>query len=210
MKKKLLDKLSSRPCEDEDIFIIVFMHIPIFRFSRSKRVRSCKENPKTAPDFGYCAAQNQAYFRYKLYGIFTVKGAITSFGISAVNVDDIEYFKDLRTLYRDCLLLGNNAYLSDPLQLELFKENGLLLKTRMPANQKNYCKQPTIFRKVRKRIGTVFYQLCDQFRIQKNYAKIFRGFAAPILAKITGFTLIQYMNKFTFDKQLNYIKYTLI
>jgi len=44
----------------------------------------------------------------------------------------------------------------------------------MRKNQRNYSKQPYLFRKFRKRIETLFSQLCDQFMIRRNYAKSFK------------------------------------
>ena len=64
----------------------------------------------------------------------------------------------------------------------------------MRNNQKNYKRQPYIFRK--KRIETLFSQLCDQFMIRRNYAKSFEGFKTRVLSKITALTVIQYINKF--------------
>lgn len=46
----------------------------------------------------------------------------------------------------------------------------------MRRNQKEYKPQAYIFRKSRKRIETLFSQLCDQFMIRRNYAKSFDGF----------------------------------
>ena len=160
--------------QGEDTFIIDSMPIEICRFSRAKRARICSQDYNKAPSYGYCAAQNSTYYGYKLHGISTVNGVITSFDLSKVNVHDIEYLKDIRTHYANCLLLGDKAYLSDPMQLELFEDNGLLLKTPMRMNQKNYHKQPAVFRRVRKRIETIFSQFCDQFKIQRNYAKTFQ------------------------------------
>ncbi|PWJ92225.1 hypothetical protein BC749_11720 [Flavobacterium araucananum] len=54
----------------------------------------------------------------------------------------------------------------------------------MRKNQKNYKEQPYILRKSRKRIETLFSQLCDQFMIRRNYAKSFLGFKTRILSKI--------------------------
>jgi hypothetical protein len=51
-------------------------------------------------------------------------------------------------------------------------------------SQKGYKPQAYIFRKSRKRIETLFSQLCNQFMIRQNYAKSFQGFKARILAKI--------------------------
>ena len=64
-------------------------------------------------------------------------------------------------------------------------------------------KLASIFRKSRKRIETLFSQLCEQFRIRNNYAKSFQGFKTRILAKITALTLVHYINKFIFDRPIN-------
>ena len=77
-------------------------------------------------------------------------------------------------------------------------------------NQKNYKPQAYVFRKSRKRIETLFSQLCDQFLIRRNYAKTFEGFKTRILAKITALTLVQYINKSIFDRPINKIKNQLI
>ena len=80
----------------------------------------------------------------------------------------------------------------------------------MRSNQKEYKKQPYIFRKKRKRIETLFSQLCDQFMIRRNYAKSFQGFKTRILSKITALTVVQYINKFVFDSNINNIKIGII
>ena len=76
----------------------------------------------------------------------------------------------------------------------------------MRKNQPNYKKQPYVFRKSRKRIETLFSQLCDQFMIRRNYAKSFDGFKTRILAKITAMTIIQFINKFHFERNINNLK----
>ena len=80
----------------------------------------------------------------------------------------------------------------------------------MRRNQKDYRKQPAVFRRLRRRIETVFSQFCDQFNIQKNYAKSFPGLGTRIIAKVAAFTLLQYLNQFELGRELNHVKYTLI
>jgi len=80
----------------------------------------------------------------------------------------------------------------------------------MRINQTGYKKQPYIFSKSRKRIKTLFSQLCNQFMIRRNYAKSFEGFKTRILSKITALTLIQYINKFIFQRPINNIKIKII
>ena len=84
------------------------------------------------------------------------------------------------------------------------------LETPKRMNQVNYRPQPYVLRKSRKKIETLFSQLCDQFLIRRNYAKTFEGFKTRILAKITALTLVQYINKFNFDRPINNIKNQLI
>ncbi|GAA5040822.1 hypothetical protein GCM10011506_42330 [Marivirga lumbricoides] len=59
-----------------------------------------------------------------------------------------------------------------------------------------------LFRKTRKSVESLFSQLCHQFMIRRNYTKTFRGFKTRILAKITVLTLLQFINKIDFDRQL--------
>ncbi|MBL7046804.1 MAG: IS982 family transposase [Candidatus Marinimicrobia bacterium] len=194
----------------EDTFVIDSMPIEICKFARAKRLKICKEDEYTAPSYGYCAAQNQTYYGYKLHGVCTLEGVVTDFDLSKANVADIHYLGDIRDRYHSCTLLGDKAYLSNELQTELFETNRMILNSPMRANQKQFRKQPAVFRKVRKRIETIFSQLCDQFMIRRNYAKTFHGLASRILSKITAFTLLQYINKFISGRPLNHVKHALI
>ena len=109
----------------------------------------------------------------------------------------------------DCTLLGDKGYLSARWQLDLFDSCNIKLNTPMRNNQKNYKKQPYLFRRSRKRIETLFSQLCDQFMIRRNYAKSFNGFKTRILSKITALTIVQYINQFINNRNLNNIKINL-
>lgn len=65
----------------------------------------------------------------------------------------------------------------------------------MPNNNANFKPFHKMLSKARKRIETVFSQLCDQLIIQRNYAKSFDGFSSRVLSKITALTLIQWFNQ---------------
>lgn len=56
-------------------------------------------------------------------------------------------------------------------------ENFLSYQRRKPKELK---KQSYTFRKSRKRIKTLFSQLCDRFMIRMNYTKSFEGFENPL------------------------------
>jgi hypothetical protein len=62
-------------------------------------------------------------------------------------------------------LLSDTGYLSRACQIDLFESVQKILETTMGSNQKDFVPQPYLFKKWRKRLGTIFSQLCDQFMI---------------------------------------------
>ena len=199
-------KLASRFLEFEDHFIVDSMPLEICKFARHRRIKNCKNEFETAPSKGFCASQNNWFYGYKLHGVCSINGIFHSLDITKAEVHDVHFLKNIKQQMSDCVLLGDRGYLSQSIQLDLFQTVNIKLETPKRTNQKDYRPQPYIFRKSRKRIETLFSQLCDQFRIRNNYAKTFEGFKTKILAKITALTLIQYINKFIFDRPINNIK----
>jgi len=167
------EQLSNFFNEFEDCFIVDSMPLEVCKLSRSGRSKICKEQPYCTPDKGYCATQSTSYYGYKLHAVCSTKGVFKSLDISPASVHDIHYLKDIKTQLNDCLLIGDRGYLSADIQLNLFDEYNIKLSTPMRKNQYNYKQQPYVFRKSRKRIETLFSQLCDQFMIRRNYAKSF-------------------------------------
>ena len=196
--------------EFENYFIVDSMPLEICKMARHNRIKICKGDFKTAPDKGFCACQNSWFYGYKLHGVCTVSGVFQSIDITKASFHDVHLLKDLKCQMSDCVLLGDRGYLSSTLQLDLFETANIKLETPMRINQIGFKKQPYIFRKSRKRIETLFSQLCDQFMIRRNYAKSFQGFKTRILAKITALTLVQFINKFIFDRPINNIKTQII
>jgi len=207
---KIRLKLASSFIEFEKYFIVDSMPLEICKFSRHNRIKICKDEFETAPSKGYCASQNNWFYGYKLHGVCSVNGIFHSLEITKAEVHDVHFLKNIKQQMSDCVLLGDRGYLSESIQLDLFRTVNIKLENPMRMNQKQYKPQPYIFRKSRKRIETLFSQLCDQFRIRNNYAKSFQGFKTRILAKITALTLVQYINKFIFDRPINNIKNQII
>lgn len=123
-----------------------------------------------------------------------------------VFVHDIHYLQDVKSKLSDCMLLADKGYLSTQQQLDLFETTNIKLETPSKKESKNYKKQPCVFRKSKKRIETLFYQLCDQFIIGRNYAKSFVEFKTKILSKIRALTTIQYSNRFIENRNINNLK----
>ena len=133
-------------------------------------------------------------------------GIVQSLDVSRASVHDIHYLHDIQDQFCDCTIIADKSYLSTPWQLELFVNNNIDLSTPKRKNQKRHRAYPYVLKKTRKRIETLFSQLCDQFMIRRNYAKSFCCFKTRILAKITALTTIQYLNKYILNRNTNNLK----
>jgi hypothetical protein len=207
--EKIRQQLSSQFNEFENYFIVDSMPLEVCKTSRASRSKICKEEEFCFPNKGFCASQNFYYYGYKLHGVCSVSGVFHSIDITPASVHDIHFLKDIKHQLSDCVLLADKGYLSASIQLNLFETAKINLQTPKRRNQKDFQKQPYIFRKSRKRIETLFSQLCDQFMIRRNYAKSFDGFRTRILSKISSLTMIQYLNRFVFNRPVNNLKLNL-
>lgn len=190
---------------NQDYYIVDSMPLEVCKLSRSTRSSICKEEYETAPDKGYCASQSNSYYGYKLHAVCTIDGVFTDFDLSQASIHDIHYLKNIKSMYKSCTILGDKGYLSIDYQRDLFSSNQIVLEVPMRRNQNDYKPQAYIFRKARKRIETLFSQLCDQFMIRRNYAKSFDGFKNRILSKIMALTIIQLINKLN-NRNINNLK----
>ncbi|AQX14152.1 MULTISPECIES: IS982 family transposase [Weeksellaceae] len=211
-KRKLFDHierirklLAERFNGSEKYFVVDSMPLEVCKLSRSSRSRICKETDYAMPNRGYCASQKMHYYGYKLHAVCSTEGVFHSLDISPASVHDIHYLKDIKQQIENCTILGDKGYLSAEYQLDLFTSHNIKLEVPMRKNQKNYKIQPHIIRKSRKRIETLFSQLCDQFMIRRNYAKSFLGFKTRILSKIVTLTIIQTINRIA-NRNINNLK----
>ena len=206
IRMKMVEKFN----EFENYFVVDSMPLEVCKLARSSRSRICKEEDYALPNKGFCASQNLHYYGYKLHAVCSIEGVFQSFDLTPASVHDFHYLKDIKSQLSDCVLLGDKGYLSQTIQLDLFNDVNIKLETPKRINQKDYKPQFYQFKKFRKRIETLFSQLCDQFMIRRNYAKSFQGFKTRILAKITTLTTVQYLNKFVFNRNINNLKINLI
>ena len=179
------------------------------RFSRAKRCKLGKNDFETAPNYGFCAAQNTHYYGYKLHALCGLKGVIHSYDLSKASVDDRYWLQDIKYEYQQSTIIGDKGYLNASLQLDLFETAHIHLEVPYRLNQKNW--KPTFkpFAKARKRVETLFSQLDDQFMVCRNYAKKQVGLFARIISKVSAMTVLQYIN-FINNKPIGRIKYALV
>lgn len=70
----------------EDLYILDSMPLEVCKLTRAKRSTIRSENYSTAPNYGYCASHNTYYYGYKLHGMCSLSGVVTSVDISILIV----------------------------------------------------------------------------------------------------------------------------
>ena len=204
--RKLLSEQLNRL---SDVFAIDSMPLEICKLSREKRNKMGKESERHSPDKGYCASQKKYFYGYKLHSVCSASGVVESLDLTKASVHDIHYLKDVKELFSNCIITGDKGYIGRAHQINLFETARIQLEVPLRNNQKEQKPVIRILKKVRKRIETVFSQLCDQFMIQRNYAKSFAGFKSRVLAKGTGLTILQFLNKFIYNQPVSRVKHAL-
>ena len=192
----------------EEYFCVDSKPIEVCRLSRGKRCKMGKNEPDKSPVFGYCATQGVYYYGYKLHAVCGLRGVIHSFDLTAANVHDIHYMKDVKFEFSECSILADRAYLSAELQQDLFSSAHIKLEVPYRLNMKTWKPAFKPYAKARKRIETCFSQLCDHLMLIRNYAKQTTGLFARITAKISTFTVLQYINYIN-NRPLGHVKYAL-
>ena len=192
----------------EFVFCIDSKPVKVCQNARANRCAMGKTDIDRAPAWGYCASQNMHYYGYKLHALCGISGVIHSFDMTAANVHDLHYLKDVQWEYHDCMILGDKGYLSAPVQLDLFQTANITLEVPYRLNQKNWRPPSWTYTRFRKRIETVFSQLGDQFMTIRNYAKQPCGLFTRMAAKVSAFTMLQYFNLIN-HRPIGQVKYAL-
>ena len=185
------ERIASKVDGGEAIFCIDSMPIEVCRPIRSKRCKMGKNNYDKAPNYGYCASQGKHYYGYKLHSLCGLSGVIHSFDLTKASVHDIHYLKDVKCNFQNCTIIGDRGYIGAAIQLDLFEKANIKLEVPYRSNQKDWKPVFSPFAKARKRVETLFAQLCDQFMIIRNYAKQTEGLFTRITGKISALTILQ-------------------
>lgn len=193
----------------ENVFSIDSKPVKVCQNTRAKRCSMGKDDIERAPAWGYCASQGIHYYGYKLHAVCGISGVIHSYDMTAANVHDIRYLKDVQWEYHDCMILGDKGYLSAEVQQDLFNVAKITLEVPYRLNQKNWRPPTWAYKKFRKRIETIFSQLNDQFMMIRNYAKQPLGLFTRTAAKVSALTVLQYVN-YIAHRKIGQVKYALI
>lgn len=206
---KLNQRTSDLLNEGENVFLVDSIPVPICQIARSSRSKICRDDFETAPDKGYSAVSKSYYYGYKLHMVTSVRGIFASMDMSKASVHDVHFLSNIKQSHlNNCTLIGDKGYISKEHQSDLFSSCSIRLETPKRSNQLVKERFAPVFKRSRKRIETLFSQLCDQFMLKRNYAKTNLGVSIRILSKVASVTVLQYINYLN-NKPINHLKYAL-
>jgi hypothetical protein len=195
--------------ESENVFLVDSIPVPVCKIAREKRCKFGSDCVENAPDKGYSAVTKSYYYGYKLHLVTSIKGIFHSMDLTKASVHDVSYLKEIEySGMNNAILIGDKGYLSKQIQIDLFSSCNIKLETPKRNNQRDQQNWHPVFRKSRKRIETLFSQLCDQMMLKRNYAKTLNGLKTRLISKIAAVTLLQYINHQQ-SKPINHLKHAL-
>ncbi|MCO4775912.1 MAG: IS982 family transposase [Flavobacteriales bacterium] len=178
------------------IDLIDSVPIPVVKNSRERSYRICKQEEQTSPRKGYSAVDQRYFIGYKLHLMVDEHGVTNEMQILPANIHDITALKAYEPDFtqQGRTLIGDRGYISTQVQHDLFTIHDIELVVPYRRNQKDYTPFDPELGKKRRRIEVLFSQLCDQFKLKKNYAKTFAGLFTRIMSKLAAIAVLQWVN----------------
>ncbi len=183
VKKQLFEYIAER--FKDTIVVVDSLPVPVCRFARSKRCRLFKNLAAYGKEL-----DNQTFYGFRLRLKVNSIGMIQAFDLAAANVHDIKMVGELTDGDID-LLLGDRAYISEPLKQELLANYGFELSVPTKYSEPTELDPGQLrFRKrIRRLIETVGSQLVHIFEIKKIWARDLWHLTNLICRKILAHTL---------------------
>ena len=110
--------------------VIDSIPVPVVKMARERTYRAFRKNFDKAPAKGYSSVNKGWFIGYKLHVVIFDNGVVQQSGFTKGNVHDINFLKSLTGLPEQKQLLGDRAYRSKPLQMDLFDR--YRVKLRVP------------------------------------------------------------------------------
>lgn len=193
----------------EDEFIIDSIPIPICANVRINRSTVCKDDLEVLPSRAYHASHKTYYYGFKMQLVISKKGFPFAAGLTTASMHDSQYIPFLKEdQMPECQLIGDKGYISSGQQASLFEEAKIKLITPLKKNMKIASQWTPSYRFIRKRIETLFSQMCDQHMLKRNYAKSSDGLFTRILSKVASISILQVINLMA-GKPTNHLKHAL-
>lgn len=194
--------------KESEALVVDSIPVPVVKLARESTYKSFRQSFDTAPAKGYSAVSRSWFIGYKLHVIIYDNGVVQQSCVTKGNVHDINFLKQVESLPQGKFLLGDKAYRSMPLQMDLFEKFEVRLKVPFRVNQHDYKHHPKKYRRKRQMVETFFAQMTDQFHVKRNYAKSYEGLQTRLSSKLSAMSLLNWIN-FQNGRKLAHIKHAL-
>jgi len=188
--------------------VIDSIPVPVVKLAREKSYKAFRKSFDTAPAKGYSSINRGWFIGYKLHVVIWDNGVVQQSGITKGNIHDINFLKQIKNWPSQKNLVGDRAYISKTLQMDLFEQYCVKLKVPFRQNQHNYKKHPKKYKSKRQMVETFFAQLCDQLNLRRNYAKTYEGIVVRLTSKLSSMSILHWINHLN-GKKLAQIKHAL-
>ncbi len=205
---KIQDEVSKRLEDQSQAMVIDSIPVPVVKMARERTYKAFKKSFDTAPAKGYSAVNWGWFVCYRLHVVVFDNGVVQQSGVTKGNIHDINYLKGLEKVPSGKVLLGDRAYRSNPLQMDLFEKFNVKLRVPFRINQHEYKKHPKKYKSKRQMVETFFAQMCDQLNLKRNYAKSFDGLVTRLTSKLSAMSILQWINHLN-GRKLAQIKHAL-
>lgn len=138
------------------------------------RNHSAKVFSPTA-SIGYNATKKTWFYGFKGHFQVTNAGIVVAYAITKASIHDVKSVKTLVNQYFSAKILADSGYISHTLHTDL-KRKGIWFWTPCRKNMKQRSSDETLLKRQRRRIETVFSQLCCLFNIEHNPERSYLGF----------------------------------
>ena len=182
VKKRLFEHIAQR--FTDVVCIIDSFPVPVCRFARARFSKLFRGIAAYGKELG-----NQTFYGFRLHVKINSLGMIQAFDMAPANVHDIRMLGEL-TEGDKGILLGDRAYLSEPLHRELLEEQGLELSVPTKYSEPTQL-TPDQLRKrkrLRRSIETMGSQLVHDLHVKKIWARDLWHLANRICRKILAHT----------------------
>ena len=205
---QLQDHIASKLQNLSRTMIVDSIPVPVVKMVREKSFKAFRKSFETAPAKGWSAVNKNWFIGYKLHVVIFDNGVVQQSGITKGNVHDINFLKQVKDLPAKKDILGDRAYISKTLQMDLFEQYKVTLKVPFRNNQYDYKKHPKKYKSKRQMVETFFAQMCDQLNLKRNYAKSYEGLATRLASKLSSMSILHWINHLN-GKKLAQIKHAL-
>ena len=117
---RLQEHVSGRLENLSQIMVVDSISVPVVKMAREKTHKAFRQTFETAPAKGYSAVNKGWFIGYKLHVVIYDNGVVQESGMTKGNVHDINFLKNIKHLPGEIQILGDRAYISKTLQMDLF------------------------------------------------------------------------------------------